>query len=147
MAFRGQAEYSIDSKGRVAIPARMRSAMSPAAQGRIIITRGFERCISLYPIDRWMEIEAEMNGLSPYNVEARAYVRSVTRWTFEEELDGQGRVMLPKKLIEFAGLADKALLIGALDRIEVWSPEVFEKYLNEQPESYETLAEKVMMVK
>jgi MraZ protein len=146
MAFRGQAEYSIDSKGRVAIPARMRSAMSPAAQGRIIITRGFERCVSIYPLDRWMKIEEEMNALSPFNGEARAYIRSVTRWTFEEELDGQGRVMLPKPLIEFAGLTDKALLIGALDRIEVWNPEVFEQYLNEQPDSYETLAERVMRV-
>jgi MraZ protein len=144
--FKGQAEYSIDSKGRVAIPAKMRNAMNPEAKGTFTMTRGFEHCVFLYPQDRWSEMEDEFSTLSPFNREARAFMRNVLRWAEEVTLDGQGRISLSKPLSEFANLSEKALIIGALDHIEIWDPDTFDSYLNEQPEDYETLAERVMSV-
>ncbi len=144
MVFKGQAEHSVDSKGRVAIPAKMRNAMSPEAKETFTITRGFEECIFLYPMDRWSSIEEEIGELNMYNREARDFVRIIMMWADEDSLDGQGRISIPNPLREFAGLDGSALILGAFDHIEIWNPEQFDGYLNEQPADYETLAERVM---
>jgi len=144
MVFKGQAEYSVDSKGRVAIPAEMRKAMSPEAQDTFTITRGFEDCIFLYPMDQWSSIEEEIGDLNMYEREARDFIRIIMMWANEVSLDGQGRISIPNPLLEFAGLDDSALILGAFDHIEIWDPEQFNQYLNEQPDDYETLAESVM---
>ena len=124
-SFKGQAEYSVDSKGRVAIPARMRSALNPEANNSFTITRGFEQCILLFPLDEWAKREAEIARLNTYRSEARSFVRTIMRWADEVTLDGQGRIVVPKSLIAFAGLEDAVLIIGVLDRIEIWNPNVF----------------------
>lgn len=142
--FKGQAEYSVDSKGRVAIPAKMRNAMNPEAKGSFTVTRGFEECIFLYPLDRWLEMESEIGSLSTYDREARAFTRRIMMWADEVTLDGQGRISLPKPLTEFASIGERALILGAYDRIEIWDPDTFERYLNEEKADYETLAERVM---
>lgn len=142
--FKGQAEYSVDSKGRVAIPAKMRSTLSPEADGTFTITRGFEQCIFLYPKDRWSKMEEEIAELNMYNRESRDFVRIIMMWADEVSLDGQGRISIPKRLIEFGDISDRALIIGAFDHIEIWDPAAFEEYINEQPDDYETLAERVM---
>lgn len=142
--FKGQAEYSVDAKGRLAIPAKMRAVLNPEAKNTFTITRGFEQCIFLYPMDRWEVIESELNALNSYTRAARNFVRNVLMWADEVQLDGQGRIGVPKVLAEMAGVSDKALVIGALDHIEIWNPERFQSYLNEQEDDYETLAERVM---
>jgi MraZ protein len=142
--FKGQAEYSVDSKGRMAIPAKMRSVLNPEAKSTFTVTRGFEKCIFLYPLDRWMEMEEEIGSLSNYDREARAFTRRIMMWAEEVTLDGQGRIRLPEALMEFASISDKSLVLGAYDRIEIWNPESFEQYLNEETDDYETLAERVM---
>jgi len=144
MAFKGQAEYSVDSKGRVAIPAKMRKSMSPQADEAFTITRGFEDCIFLYPKDEWTGIEEEIDSLNMYDREVRNFVRIIMRWANEVSLDGQGRISIPNPLLDVAELDGSALIIGAFDHIEIWNPEQFDGYLNERPEDYETLAESVM---
>lgn len=144
MAFKGQAEYSVDSKGRVAIPAKMRNALKPEADNTFIITRGFENCIFCYPANRWAKMEEEIEGLNMYNRETRDFVRRIMRWAEDATLDGQGRISIPKPLVQFGQIADRALIIGAFDHIEIWDPDMFEAYLNDQPQDYESLAERVM---
>ena len=144
MAFKGQAEYSVDSKGRVAIPAKMRKAMSPAANETFTVTRGFEDCIFLYPMDKWADIEQEIEDLNMYDREVRDFIRIIMMWADEVSLDGQGRISIPNPLLDFAELDDSALILGAYDHIEIWNPEQFNGYLNEQPDDYEALAESVM---
>ncbi len=144
--FKGQAEYSIDEKGRVALPAKMRRVLSPDAKETFVATRGIERCVYLYPLDRWEKMEAEFETLNLYRAETRDFIRTITRWADEVVLDGQGRIGLPKNLLDFATLAPKgqAVIIGALDHIEIWDPAVFDAYLNERPDDYETVTERVM---
>jgi MraZ protein len=144
MAFKGQAAYSVDSKARVAIPAKMRGEVRPEAKGGFTVTRGFERCIVLYPLDRWAEIEEEIGALNMYNREVRDFVRRIMMWADEVTLDKQGRIRIPQPLIDFAGLGDRALILGAFDHIEIWDPDTFRSYLDDQPTDYETLAERVM---
>ena len=144
MAFKGQAEYSVDSKGRVAIPAKMRSAMNPEAKNTFTITRGMEQCIFLYPMDHWTKMEEEIASLNMYSGDARGFVRRIMMWADEVTLDGQGRISIPKPLMEFGGLDGSALILGAFDRIEIWNPDTFDDYLNDQSDDYESLAERVM---
>jgi MraZ protein len=141
-SFKGQAEYSVDSKGRVAIPARMRSALNPEANNSFTITRGFEQCILLFPLDEWAKREAEIARLNTYRSEARSFVRTIMRWADEVTLDGQGRIVVPKSLIAFAGLEDAVLIIGVLDRIEIWNPNVFAAQA-EQEADYSDVAERI----
>ncbi len=143
-SFKGQAEYSVDSKGRVAIPAKMRNALSPEAKNTFTITRGFERCINLYPQDEWVRREEEIGRLNTYRAETRDFIRSIMMWAEEVTLDGQGRIVLPKTLMEFASIQDAALIIGAFDHIEIWQPEAFKVYQDGIQEDYPTLAEKVL---
>ena len=144
--FKGQAENSIDGKGRMPVPAKMRRALSPDAKETFVATRGLEQCVFLYPLDAWEEIEGEMARLNQFDPQARAFVRTINMWAEELSLDGQGRIAMPKPLAEFAGLqfGGRAQVIGAFDRIEVWDPAVFEAHLNGQTETYESLAERVM---
>ena len=144
MVFKGQAEYSVDSKGRVAIPAKMRNVMRPEAKESFTVTRGLEKCIFLYPMDKWSTIEEELGQLNTYDRQARNFIRMIMMWADDVSLDKQGRITLPKNLIEFADLGDSAFILGAFDHIEIWNPDHFEVHLNEQPEDYETLAESVM---
>jgi len=141
-SFKGQAEYSVDSKGRVAIPARMRNALNPDANNSFTITRGFEQCILLFPLDEWAKREAEIARLNTYRSEARSFVRTIMRWADEVTLDGQGRIVVPKNLISFAGLKDAVLIIGVLDRIEIWNPDVFAAQA-EQEADYSEVAERI----
>ncbi|HCR48476.1 MAG TPA: division/cell wall cluster transcriptional repressor MraZ [Bacteroidetes bacterium] len=143
--FKGQADYSVDAKGRVALPAKMRRVLSPAANDTFVLTRGIERCVYLYPLDVWNKKEAaEFEHLNQYEPETRAMLRSMYRWADEETLDAQGRVIISKRLIEFAGIADKVTIIGALDRIEIWNPDVLTTELAEEDAQYGARIQLVM---
>lgn len=143
--FKGQAEYSVDSRGRVAIPSKMRKALNPEAKDTFTITRGFETCINLYPQDRWMEIEQQVAGLNQYQRKPRAFMRKFMMMADEVELDGQGRIVVPSHLLKYGEIDGRAKILGSLDHIEIWNPRVLEAHLNEEPmEDYEMLAEEVM---
>lgn len=128
------------------VPAKMRRSLSPDAKETFVATRGLEQCVFLYPLDAWEDIEAAVLKLNQFDPKAREFARTIYRWAEELTMDAQGRIALPKSLIDFAGLqpGSKGLAIGALNRIEIWDPDVFEAHLNDQTESYETLAERVM---
>ena len=144
--FKGQAAYSVDAKGRVAIPAKMRAVLNPEAKNTFTITRGFEKCVFLYPLDHWAKMESEMRELNMYNRESRNFLRTIMMWADEVTLDAQGRIGLSKPLMEFAGIlaGGSALIIGSLDHIEIWDPASFESYVSDHVDDYDSLAERVM---
>ena len=144
--FKGQAEYSVDGKGRVPVPAKMRKSMNPEAHDAFVATRGIETCIYLYPADGWEKIEQQIAELNMFDPGARHFVRTINQWADEVALDGQGRIAMPKALLEFAGIqpGSKALIIGSFDHIEIWDPAEYDAYLNSQDTSYSELAQTVM---
>lgn len=142
--FKGQYDNSIDEKGRLAVPAKMRRVLTPEANETFTITRGFERCIFVYPQDRWEKMEESFLELNPYQRETRDFLRTITRWAEEVTLDKQGRIVLPKRLLDFAGLSDAAVVIGSLDRIEIWEPGIFQEHDEAITDDYVTIAERVM---
>lgn len=142
--FKGEETYSMDNKGRVNIPAKMRKSISPEADGVFVVTRGFENSIFAYPLDEWKEYEDRFSQKNQFDEKTRFFLRKFLRWSEEVKLDAQNRITLPKKLIEFAGINSKVKIVGQLDHIEFWDPEAFERYESQYDETYEDVARQVM---
>jgi MraZ protein len=142
-SFKGSYGYSVDSKGRINIPAKLRKYVSLEANDTFVITRGYERCLSVYPLDEWNMLEQSIRQLSPSNPKHRFFTRTLLQYATESTLDGQSRITIPKELLQYAGIEDQVLILGVLERIEVWNPKVHEEYLQAQAESYENVAQTV----
>ncbi len=142
-SFKGRYTYSVDEKGRVALPAKLRINLSTSAKGNFIITRGFERCLYVYPQDEWNRLEQFVRSLSFLDAQHRYYARTLFELANDSKIDNQSRITLPPELIEFAGIDKEVLILGVLDRIEIWSPSVYKEYQKNQPDTYETIAEQV----
>ena len=142
-SFKGSFNYTVDSKGRINIPAKMRKNLSPEANNSFVITRGLDNCIFVYPNDEWAKREAELGKLEQTNREARLYTRLLLEFASDVELDGQHRISLTIELMEYAKISGDVLILGVFDRIEVWNPEEYRKYLDAQQQDYVTVAEKV----
>lgn len=139
-------EYScrLDAKGRVMLPVALKKQISPEAKERFVINRGFENCLVLYPVDVWKKISQEVNELNLYNKKNRDFVRSFYRGATELSLDNTNRLLIPKNLMDFAGINHEIMLSAFGNRIEIWSKEKYAELLNISPEEFATLAEEVM---
>ncbi len=144
--FKGRELYSVDAKGRVNIPAKMRKSISPEASDTFVVTRGpdDDPCIYAYPLDEWKCFEENLKQLNQYNDQDRYFLRTLLFWADEVSIDKQSRIMLPKSLMDFARIEKSALILGAMDHIEFWNPDVFDTYLGRRTESYEVVAGSVM---
>jgi MraZ protein len=142
--FKGEETYSIDSKGRINIPAKMRKTLSPDANDTFVLTRGFEKCIYAYPMDEWKKKEEGYESLNEYQEKNRFFLRMLLRYSQDVKMDAQQRVALPKELINFAGIDKKVTIAGVMNHLEFWDPDEYEKYMNSHEESYEEVAEKLM---
>jgi MraZ protein len=116
--FLGRYEHTIDSKGRLAIPARYRAALERG----LVITRGIDRCLTIYPLAAWEALAEKVNGLPLADANARALRRLFFAEAVDATLDGQGRVVVPAALRAYAGIAEQATIVGMNTAIEVWSP-------------------------
>lgn len=146
-AFKGSYEYSIDSKGRINIPAKLKKSVSPEANEMFTITRGFEKCLYVYPQDEWNKLEDSIRALTPTNSQHRFFMRLLLEQAVESTLDGQSRITIPKNLLLFAGIENEVLILGVLEHIEVWNPGDYKKYLASQEKSYEEVAQTVLQRK
>lgn len=142
--FKGQFTYSIDNKGRISIPAKLRKHISPEANDTFVMTRGLSSCIDLYPMDEWLKIEEKLLQLNSFSESEARFLRMISQYAFEDKMDSQARILIPQNLLDYAKIENEVLILGALRKIEVWNPKVFENYLNSSPESYEEIAAKVM---
>ena len=142
--FRGQFTYSIDSKGRISIPAKLRKHVSPEANETFVMTKGTATCIDIYPLDEWQQIEQRLLKLNPFNPDDAKFIRMFSQFASEDTMDSQSRILIPHSLIEYARIEKEVLILGALKKIEVWNPVVYEDYINQSTETYEQIAAKVM---
>lgn len=145
VGFLGQSEHSIDDKGRVALPARMRRELSPDANETFIAWQGIEQCVTLIPVNVWTEKAELLKKLSPFLKDNRTVKRTESRRAEPVTLDAQGRVSLPRTHIDHADLTgEKVVIIGTIDTIEIWDPAILQAEDDAQADSYESLVESVM---
>jgi MraZ protein len=142
--FKGQEIFSLDAKGRVNVPAKMRKSISPEAGDTFTVTRGKDSCIEAYPMDEWRLHEARYRELDQSNPKNRYLLRMALMWSEEVSFDASQRIKLPNKLLEHAGIEKKVLIVGVGDHIEFWNPDKYEEYLAAFDESYEDVVAEVM---
>ncbi|MEW6227118.1 MAG: division/cell wall cluster transcriptional repressor MraZ [Bacillota bacterium] len=138
--FIGTYEHNVDDKGRLAIPARFRDGLGE----RFFATKGLDRCLFLFPESEWEKQQAELASLPLAMRDARAYSRLFFAGACECELDRQGRINIPPYLREYAAIDRDVVVIGVMNRVEVWSREVWRDYSTKAEESYEEIAEKLV---
>lgn len=140
----GEFEISMDAKGRVMIPAGLKRQLPKEANDKLVINRGFEKCLVLYPYNEWEVITTELNKLNLYMKDNRDFVRYFYRGATELSLDASSRVLLPKPLLDYAGIEKDAVLFAYSNRIEVWSKKLYHSQMDEEPRDFVKLAEQVM---
>jgi len=122
-SFTGEYHNSLDGKNRLNIPAKFRRALDPVNDRTFILTRGFDQCLLLYPLNEWQEVESQLSHLSSIRNRDRDFVRSITRYATPIQYDGQGRVQIPETLISYSGISKDITVIGMIKKIELWNPE------------------------
>lgn len=135
--FIGQYVHGLDEKNRLIIPAKFRDNLGSSA----IITKGFDGSLAIYTAEEWSKLLSQLASLNSNTSDARRHVRVVSSSATECEWDRQGRVILPANLIQLAGIKKEVVLVGVLNRIEIWSKETWEAYYDESSTSFDQIAE------
>ena len=142
--FQGHANTSIDEKGRIIIPAKFRKHILPDANNTMFITLGRDKCIWLFPSYEWIKVIDTIRSTNPYTESEVLMRRQMLFYTDELTIDSQFRILIPQGLINEAGIKKEILLLGQIERIEIWNPDEYRRYLKQGKESYETVMQKVM---
>ncbi len=132
--FMGAYSHTIDAKGRLIIPAKFREGLGE----RFVVSKGFDGCLQAYDPESWKTIEENLKQLPQFKKETRDITRFFLGGAVEEEIDKQGRILIPAKLREYAGLEKDVTLVGSGSRVEIWDSA---RWNDAEPESIEELAE------
>ena len=147
--FIGEYAYSLDSKGRVNIPAKFRQSLSDDNEGTFVIARGMDACVWIYPLMQWKDIESNLRNLSSLSKINRTFVRNTARYASPSTYDKQGRITLTPSLIDYAGLDKDVLIVGMVNKIEIWNPtrldETDKQNLEIDPTAYDELAKNIII--
>lgn len=135
----GQYHHSIDGKNRLFIPARLRQNVV-----RFIITSGLEGCLFVYTPENWKKITERLKTLPLTKADARKFLRTFLSGANECHLDEQGRILIPKSLCNYANIRKEVIVVGVLDRIEIWSKTDWESYQEEAQKKFVEVAEKLV---
>ncbi|MBA2315822.1 MAG: division/cell wall cluster transcriptional repressor MraZ [Chloroflexi bacterium] len=125
--FTGEYRHSVDDKGRIAVPSKFRPQLAAGA----VVSRWLDDCLAIHTREGWDALSAKVAGLPITDRPSRLFQRFIFASAFEFELDRQGRVVLPARLRESAGLADEAVIVGSRDHAEIWSPANWDDYKRE----------------
>ena len=125
--FRGVNTLALDVKGRMAIPKKYRESLQECCASQLVITIDKDRCLLVYPLPEWQEIERKLNALPSFNKAARSMQRLYIGHATDVEMDAQGRVLLPPELRRFAQLQKQAVLIGQGNKFELWDEEAWNR--------------------
>jgi MraZ protein len=138
----GEFEVPVDSKGRIFVPAEIRRKLPPEASESMVIIHGFDHCLLAYPLDVWDETAEKMRALRQTDPEARMVIRTMLSQATEARIDRQGRAAIPRRLLDRVGIKDQLVVIGALDKLELWEPAQLSSVMSSADESLQETARK-----
>ena len=144
MQLLGEYECKMDAKGRMRLPSGLIGQLGEKETYNFVINRGFEKHLMLYPEEVWDRITEEINELNLYNKKNRDFVRYFYRGAQKVSMDSADRILVTKRLLEYAGVDKDVILSAYNDRIEIWSKEEYECMLDEEPDDFSDLAEDVL---
>lgn len=125
--FVGEYNHSVDDKGRVAVPARYRNVL----EGGAILTRGNDGCLAMFRMNEWEVMMEKIAKLPQSKSEARNYMRFVLSGAVDVKLDKQGRINIPKYLMDFGQIDKKVVFVGVFNRLEIWNTDIWDSYRNQ----------------
>ena len=133
----GEFHHNIDDKGRLIIPSKFRSELGE----RFIITKGLDKCLFVYSINEWNKIIEKLSNLQFTKKNVRAFERAFIGGASTIEFDRQGRINITSPLVHYANIEKECVIIGVNERLEIWSKEEFDKYMEANEESLEEITE------
>ena len=137
----GEYRYALDEKGRLMVPAKVRSEV---AGNVMILTRGVDRCLWLFPAEDWRQLSQSLIGTtSPFNEKARLIQRRILAPAQEVEIDRSGRIAIPATLRAFAQLKKDCTILGMVKYIEIWDEPTYTAYLEDNEEQFKEAAEEI----
>lgn len=142
MRFIGRFPHTIDDKGRLSIPSRFRQTLQDRGQNILVLT-DFDSCVTAYPLEVWARLEEKIQNRSNFEKDIRAFLRLFYSGASESPVDGQGRILVPLQHREKAGLNREVMIVGALNRIEIWDRERWDQFLAAAPVTFEDIASRL----
>jgi|TARA_Y100000758_G_scaffold100141_2_gene69304 MraZ protein len=142
--FTSEHECKLDAKGRLVLPSRLKSVLPEASKKSIIIRKGFEPNLIIYPLHEFQNIYTRINSLNEFSSEQRKLKRNLFSSISQVDLDSNGRFLLPKSMISHTGLEKDVILVGMGNVIELWSPYNYKKYLINDANEFSKLAQKYL---
>ncbi len=137
--FIGEYYYNLDTKGRMAIPSKIRNQVGET----LIITRGLDKCLFLYEKKDWEQLAEKIKNLPLSQANSRAFARLMLAGAMEVTIDNQGRILIPDYLRNYADLKKKIVLVGVYDRLEIWDEDNWNTYKNKTERESSEIAEKL----
>ena len=128
--FRGIAQLNLDSKGRLAVPARHRDTLLERCGGHLVITADADRCLLMYPLPDWELIQQKLEGLSNLDSRVRELQRRLIGFAVDVDMDGAGRVLISPALRHFAQLEKNVVLVGQGKKFELWNKDNWEQLID-----------------
>ena len=142
--FHGEYQSTIDAKGRFHLPGSLKKQLVEG-ENRFIVSRGFEKCLTLYPLKSWQNILDRISQLNDFDPKVRQFRRQFLGGATEVELDAAGRILLPPTLREFALPGKEIVLAAALDRFEIWDASKYKQLFEDfSADAFSNLAQEVM---
>ncbi len=129
MSFSGEFEIKVDDKGRMVLPAKVKANLPEVYTNELVLKRGFEPCLEVYPKLEWNKVFSKVSGLNQFNKEHRLFQRSFLNGVTDVDMDANGRILLPKTMLQFAGIEKELVVVGMGNRIEIWNPERYNQFL------------------
>jgi MraZ protein len=141
----GTYECKADSKGRLMVPAALKKQLLPLLQDGFVIKRSvFEPCLELYPMEEWNAMMAKVNKLNRFRKKNNDFIRRFTAGVKTVEVDANGRLLIPKDLLGFAGITKEIVLNSAINIVEIWDKDKYETAIEDATGDFADLAEEVM---
>ena len=140
--FTGEHECKLDAKGRLTLPSRLKSVLPAASMKNIIIRKGFEPNLILYPLNEFQNIYSRINSLNEFSSEQRKLKRNLFSSISQVELDSNGRFLLPKSMVLHCNLDKDVILVGMGNIIELWDIKKYRKFLIDDSDEFSKLAQK-----
>lgn len=145
ISFLGEYESTVDAKGRFLLPAGLKKQLPQDDAAQFVINRGFEKCLTLYPLQSWNPIFETISQQNDFDPKVREFRRYFLNGATQIELDSAGRILLPKNLIEHASLEKDIVLVSAVNKIEIWDKNKYQQFFDSfTSESFSALANEVM---
>ena len=141
----GTYECKLDSKGRLMFPVQFKNQMGEAAKRGFVVKRSiFKKCLELFPVDQWQIETAKVSKLNMFRKKNAEFITKFMAGVKPAELDGTGRLLIPKDLLRYGEITKEIVLTSVVNRIEIWDKALYESAVDYDPDDFASLAEDVM---